>query len=204
MKQMKLLALILAIALAAGLLAGCGGAASTGGSDAGTAGTAGSAEAAIKFAELIYSDPEVATIYRYGVEGLDWVKAEGTDHTITYPDGIDSSSVGYGSFIPLFGDELQIPVLAPRDDSFYEVYEALSIANAKPFKYLGYSFDPSNVMAQVTAVQAVITKYGPSLNVGVTDVDSMWPKFVSDLKGAGIDDIIAENQAQVDAWLAAQ
>ncbi|MBQ9411750.1 MAG: ABC transporter substrate-binding protein [Oscillospiraceae bacterium] len=170
----------------------------------GIASTSTKAEAAIRFAELIYSDPEVATLYRYGVEGLDWVKVEGTDHTITYPDGIDSSSVGYGSFIPLFGDELQTPVLSPRDDSFYDVYEAMSIHNAKPFKYLGYSFDPSSVMSQVTAVQAVITKYGPSLNVGVTDVDSMWPKFVSDLKDAGIDDIVAENQRQLDAWLAQQ
>ena len=160
------------------------------------------AEAVIKFAELIYGDPEVGTLYRYGVEGQNWVKKEGTQNVIRYPDGKDSTNVGYGSFIPFFGDEAELPVLEPKDDSFYAVIDSMSAKNAKPFKFMGYSFDPSNVMAEVTAVQAVISKYGPALNVGATDVDSMWPKFIQDMKDAGIDTIIAENQKQVEAWLA--
>ena len=39
---------------------------------------------------------------------------------------------------------------------------------------------------------------------GLVDVDSYLEKFNEELKAAGIDEIIAEEQKQFDAWLAVQ
>lgn len=157
-------------------------------------------EAAIKFAELINSDPEVGTLYNFGIEGVHYVRNEGS-RVISYPEGVDPSASTYGAFIPMFGDMMELPVKEPNDESFYDVYKALG-PDAKVGKYVGYTFDASNVSAQVAAVQAVVQKYAPALNVGCGDVETMLPQFISELKAAGIDEIIAENQKQVDAWLA--
>ena len=45
--------------------------------------------------------------------------------------------------------------------------------------------------------------YLPLIN-GEVDVDEILPVFQKALKDAGIDAIVAEKQAQLDAWLAAK
>ncbi len=161
------------------------------------------AEEAVKFVELLYSNIDLLTLYRYGIEGVHYVKTENS-RELTYPDGVDSSSVGYGSFIPLFNDEAELPVLDPLTEDFYETVESLGPEKANVSRFLGYSFDPSSVSTQVSAVTAVVSEYGPSLSCGVVDFDTIYPEFIDSLKAAGIDEIIAENQRQLDEWLAAQ
>jgi putative aldouronate transport system substrate-binding protein len=67
---------------------------------------------------------------------------------------------------------------------------------------MGYNFDTSSVSSEITAVIAEIGKYGPALNVGTVDAESMLPKFLEALDAAGMNKIIEENQRQLDAWLA--
>ena len=57
---------------------------------------------------------------------------------------------------------------------------------------------------QITAVQAVITEYQAALETGSVDLDTVYPEFIQKLEANGINDIIADNQAQFDAWLAQQ
>lgn len=161
------------------------------------------AEEAVKFVELLYSNLDLLTLYRYGIEGVHYVKTDNSNE-IAYPEGVDSSSVGYGAFIPLFTDEAELPVLAPLTEDFYETVESLGMEKANVSKFLGYTFDPTNVSTQVSAVTAAVSEYGPSLSCGVVDFDTIYPEFIDSLKAAGIDEIIAENQKQLDAWLAAQ
>ena len=169
----------------------------------GVASTSTKAAEVVKFVELLYTNEELATLYRYGIEGTHFVRTEGS-RVITYPEGKDSMSVGYGAFIPMFGDESELPVMAPLTEDYYSTLDSFSIEHARVSKYLGYSFDPSSVDSKVRAVQSVVAQYGPSLNVGSDDFDTLYPQFIQALKDAGIDDIIAENQAQLDAWLAEQ
>lgn len=165
--------------------------------------TSTKAEEVVKFVELLYSNEKLANIYRYGVEGTHYVSTEGS-RVISYPDGVDAMSVGYGSFIPLFGDESELPVMAPKTEEFYNTVEEMGAERAKVSSFLGYTFDPTNVDSKVRAVQSVVAQYGPTLSVGSDDFDTLYPQFIQDLKDAGIDDIITENQAQLDAWRAAQ
>ena len=48
----------------------------------------------------------------------------------------------------------------------------------------------------------MVSKYYSSLTNGVVDIDEVLPQFQAELKTAGIDEIIAEKQSQLDAWLA--
>jgi putative aldouronate transport system substrate-binding protein len=49
-------------------------------------------------------------------------------------------------------------------------------------------------------VQTVISQYVPSINSGAIDPAKILPEFLSALEVAGINEIIAENQRQLDAW----
>jgi putative aldouronate transport system substrate-binding protein len=67
---------------------------------------------------------------------------------------------------------------------------------------LGFTFDSSKVSDQITACTNVIAQYYTPLMYGEVDIDSTLPDFQNALKKAGIDEIIAEKQKQLDAWLA--
>ena len=50
---------------------------------------------------------------------------------------------------------------------------------------------------------AIITEMVPVLGAGAADPAEYLPQFLQRLKDAGVDTIIAEKQAQLDAWHAA-
>ena len=55
-----------------------------------------------------------------------------------------------------------------------------------------------------STVKSVISKYLTQLEYGTVDLDTVYPEFLKALESAGIDKIIAENQKQLDQWLAEQ
>ena len=60
------------------------------------------------------------------------------------------------------------------------------------------------MLNEITACQNVKSKYANGLELGALDPNEALPKFIDELKAAGIDTIVKEKQAQLDAWLAAQ
>ena len=76
--------------------------------------------------------------------------------------------------------------------------------NAIQSKAMGFVFDESSVESQFAAVTNVLNQYLPGLEDGQSDPATVLPKFISDLKANGIDDIIKAKQAQLDAYLAAK
>jgi putative aldouronate transport system substrate-binding protein len=70
-------------------------------------------------------------------------------------------------------------------------------------KALGFQYDSSAVKTAVASVNNAIEQYRLALEYGVVDPDVNLPRFIQALKNAGIDEIIAEKQRQLDAWAAA-
>ena len=75
--------------------------------------------------------------------------------------------------------------------------------NALASKAMGFTFDNSDVSAEYTALTNVYTEYRNQLEYGFLDPETGIPEMVNRLKAAGLDDYIAEKQAQLDAWAAA-
>ena len=72
-------------------------------------------------------------------------------------------------------------------------------------KALGYSFEITDeVSSKYSAVTSVIAQYTPIISAGAVDPEQSLAEFNKALQDAGIDDIIAENQRQLDEWLAQQ
>ena len=74
--------------------------------------------------------------------------------------------------------------------------------NALKSMAFGFTYDPSNVTDQAIACTAVNSQYQKTLWFGaVDDVDAAIATYNEALYGAGLQTIIDEKQAQLDAWL---
>ena len=69
---------------------------------------------------------------------------------------------------------------------------------------LGFTFDPANVQSEIAQCSSVYDEFGPSLVTGSVDPDEVLPQFLAKLEAAGASKIIAEVQAQLDAWVASK
>ena len=157
---------------------------------------------AVQFLSLLYEDADLANICNYGIEGKNYVKV--SDHIIEYPEGMNAMTNGWGGFINWFGDNDNVYQLAPNTEEYYEHLEDYSLEKALVSNALGYTFDTSSVKTQLAALTSVIDTMKPALECGLVDVETELPAFIEAMKGAGIEEIIAENQRQFDEWLAAK
>lgn len=160
-------------------------------------------EKVVDFLELLYTNTDLANLLNYGIEGTHYTTAEGTG-IIGYPEGIDSTNCGYGSFVGTYGDITKTYQRPPMTDEDIANFVNFAHPNAPTSKFVGYTFDPTNVSTAITAVTAVVGQYATALECGTVDPETVIPEFLAALEDAGINDIIAENQAQLDAWLAAE
>lgn len=69
---------------------------------------------------------------------------------------------------------------------------------------MGFTFDNTSVVNEVTACTNVLKQYAYGLEVGAVDIEKVLPEFQKALKDAGIEKIIAEKQKQLDEWLKEQ
>lgn len=157
-------------------------------------------EKAVEFLNFIYTNTEVANLLSYGLEG--------TNYELTSDEGVinkvDNENPGYATNFSLFGDQTKIYYKTPAKAGIQEEVAQFS-QNAKKTTTLGYVFDSSSVAAKAAAVSNVVQQYGPSLEVGLVDnVDEALAQIVEAMNQAGMADVIAENQKQLDAWLAGQ
>ena len=66
----------------------------------------------------------------------------------------------------------------------------------------GFVYSTRETSGQIAAVDKVVERYMPFLESGCLDLDVYYPRFLEELSEAGIDEVIADKQAQYDAWRA--
>ena len=160
-------------------------------------------ELAIQALNLMYTDPEISNLVINGIEGIHYEFKDKAQGIIGYPEGVDSTNVGYSRLAWGWPNE-QISYVWETDKP--TVWEELGAFNAgmnlSPAK--GFTFDNAAVLNQVTACTNVTQQYDAAIKGGSLDPATAIDEFNAALKAAGIDDIIAEKQKQLDEWLAAQ
>lgn len=156
-------------------------------------------EKAMKFLNLMYEDEQIVNLLSWGVEGTHFVKVDGSENLIKYPEGKDAASVGFNSLQWMFGDQFKTYILENNDPDIWKKTKEFN-DSATPSKALGFIFDGTNVKTEYAAVSNVVTQYKLPLETGSVDPEKMLPDFIEKLKAAGIDKIIAEKQKQLDEW----
>ena len=160
-------------------------------------------ELAWKVLKEFYVNTDLSNLLCNGVEGQNYVK--NADGTISFPEGKDMTNCGWTGM----GTTYSFPNVVgcylwdyqPAD--MFEIWEK-SNQESKCSLALGFSFDSSPVADQVTACANVYAQYYLPIINGEVDIDEVLPVFQKALHDAGIDAIIAEKQAQLDAWLASK
>ncbi len=158
-------------------------------------------EAAVKFLNLTFTDPDVVNLIIYGLEGRDYVM---TDGFMSYPEGQEAATVPYTAQLSC-GTMGNFFIMHPMQGTDPEslAWELEQNQKAKTSVAMGFTFDSSAVKTEYTAVTNVIEQYLPGLLCGSVDPTTEIPVFLERLEEAGLGDIIAEKQAQLDAWVAA-
>lgn len=156
-------------------------------------------ERVMMFLELMYTDKELVNLLIWGMEGKHYVKV--SDNVINYPEGVDRSNVGYTMNALTTSNPFIAYTLEEEDPELAQSIQQWNAA-AKKSKALGFTFNPSNVQNELTAIKNVSDRYKTVLETGSVDPESKLQEFINQLKAAGIDKVIEEKQKQLDEWAA--
>lgn len=163
-------------------------------------------ERAMMVLELINTDNFVATALRFGLEGEHWNMSDEPgvlDFTGTKNE--DAANRGhYYWYGAQFGAIVHSYVPAGYPANFNDLIMEAN-ASAISDTNMGFIFDPSPVQNEIAACNAVISEYEMNLKFGFIpedEVDEKIDEFLAKLEASGASQIVAEAQAQLDAWRA--
>ena len=165
------------------------------------ASTSTAPEQALKFINLTFTDPQIVNLIIYGLKDRDYVLS--ADGFMSYPEGQEAASVPYTSQLScgtLGNFFIMYPMAGTNTKSL--AWELEQNQTAKTSVAMGFTFDNSSVKTEYTAVTNVIDQYLPGLICGSVDPTTEIPTFLQRLQDAGISEIIAAKQTQLDAWAA--
>ena len=155
-------------------------------------------EAAVAFMNVLFTNADVENLFVYGIEGRDYELVDGEVKQL------DTMEYQCSDFF--FGNQFAAYPTVGMGADFRQISEQHT-KEAPMSKYYGLVIDTTSISNELTAIQAVIAKYGVALTSGTVDPDDPVAgidAFNAALKDAGVDTVIAEYQRQLDAWLAQQ
>ncbi|MDL2288402.1 DUF3502 domain-containing protein [Oscillospiraceae bacterium OttesenSCG-928-F05] len=158
-------------------------------------------EYAIKWINELYGDADVVNLMCYGIEGEHYVQLP--DGHVNYPEGITSDNCGWALRMNwMMGDQFKSKIWVGTDLTVWEDQDAMN-KEATRSAAMGLIFDQENVKTVMASVSNVHAEYKVAVECGMVDPVAMLPEYISKLKTAGIEQILTEKQAQLDAALGA-
>lgn len=154
--------------------------------------------------EALYTDPELATLLAYGIEGKHYVINE--DGRADYPEGMTAETEPYGGFAATatYADYLILPVKASSTVEDYQSAVDEWDKSCAVSKLNGFFFDTSEYTDFITAYKNVEDKYKNALLTGSIGYDETIDTIKAELEGIGFYDMLAKVQQQADEFAAAQ
>jgi putative aldouronate transport system substrate-binding protein len=156
-------------------------------------------ERAMMFLELMNSDPQVANLLNFGIEGKHYKKISDTRIERIKDSGYDPNFPWvFGNNLLLWKTESDAADAADAADATEKWDQLNKSANLSPI--LGFTFNMEAVKSEIAQCQVVIDQYLSALTTGTADPDKIQPEFIDKLKKSGVDKVIAEKQKQLDEW----
>lgn len=159
-------------------------------------------EKVMEFLELLYTDERVCNLLQRGIEGVSYVVEEEDEYgkLIALPEGETIETLPYYAHLGVFGNRLDAYTWAPGKIDRNRRIKEFSDNISRTSPAWGYVFDQEPTALEIAQVREVIKKYIGVIETGVVDPDIELPMFLDELKTAGIDKVIEENQRQYDRW----
>ncbi len=156
-------------------------------------------EACLKYMELLYTDRQFRDTLAYGIEGKHFEYyedtvirlQEGSEHYMQ--DAFITGPAVSASVVSADKDNLADP---KQWEKVYEGYKDARVSDTK-----GFSFDPTNVEAEIAALDAIWSSYSAELVTGTSDTDKAVSEMRDLMEAAGLDKVREEAQRQLDEYL---
>lgn len=157
--------------------------------------TADDPERSMKVLNRLYTDPDIAHLLMYGIEGEHYTLTdEGQVRLIS-----DSGYSGINGYE--YCNQYLTRVPEGEADTLWEEMETANQTAEKSVAY-GFTFEEEPVQKEVALCDQVCEQYLDLLFSGQADPESIWEEFCRELRKAGIERIIEEKQRQLDLFLA--
>jgi putative aldouronate transport system substrate-binding protein len=162
----------------------------------------------LQFMNVLNTDVELFNLLCHGIEGKHYVFVDKSKGLIGFPTGITATTDPYNPGSDwMFGNEQNGYYTDPNSVGVFANIQQANNTAVRSTAF-GFTFDPTNVTTQIAQLNALI---GPiptgaiptALQYGKLDPAKL-PSYLSQLKQAGADDVVAEAQKQLDAWAAKQ
>jgi putative aldouronate transport system substrate-binding protein len=154
-------------------------------------------ERSMMFLNLLNTDPYLMTLLNYGVEGIHYEKtADGLVRFLPKRDDYQPWRNGMGN----------ITLLPPQEGEgvgFWDTFKAY-YGGAESTPILGFIFNQEPVSTEMAAIANVAAEYGFALEAGAIDPAEKIPEFLTKLDEAGMQKVVDEANAQLQAFLAAK
>lgn len=162
-------------------------------------------EAALKYLQYLDTNAEYQNTIAYGIEGTNWKNVNGRAEVLTGEDWAPGGFV-LGSW------QHKLPPVVKTEDGYADeanqtptdMWKVLceSVNTAQGSDLLGFVVDISNVENQISACASIVEENYKALQCGVVDdVDAYCDTLLEKLEAVGYNEIIADFQAQVDAFI---
>ena len=148
---------------------------------------------ALAYLNLINTDSKVRDAFYYGLEGENFTYTENGRVHKNADKGWGLAGYTQGTFFNV----------TPTDDVEFNQWDEVHELNdaAEPSVLLGFAFDASKVEDQIQNCATIWDRYHPELLTGSVDPEATVKTMYEEMEGEGLNDIIAEAQAQIDAFL---
>ena len=157
-------------------------------------------EAAMIFLNALYTDPDIANVCNYGVEGVHYKVEDNGTAVYVDPETQTATTSGWPAGMGTFWPNMLIchPFTPDTIQSYQDQLKSNEISLSSPA--LGFVFDSAPVMDEVAAVNGTIDKYLNAIMLHVGDSEEMTKKMLEEMDANGLQDIIEEKQGQLNEW----
>lgn len=152
--------------------------------------------AAMKFLELLHTDKYLVNLVVYGVEGKHYQKVNANTIQVIDPK---NSRYNPGNSWMIGNNFLDYLTVVENPNKWNEFRDF--VKQAIPSRVMGFNFDAEPVKNEVTAVGPIYQQYTRILETGMMDVDECLAKMNSEMKAAGLERIIQEEQRQINEFV---
>lgn len=160
-------------------------------------------ERGVMFINRMHTDKALVNMLVYGIEGTHYVKV--SDNVIDAAPGVDASKPSYYNLTWMFGNQALLYTYGDEDPNAPALLDEFN-STAVPSPVMGFTYDPSGVRNELSALANVVAEYAPVIGSGVIDADEdgLYEEFIAKLKAAGIDRLLEDQNRQLEAWKASK
>ena len=147
------------------------------------------------------TNPEIQNLAQLGIEGVNWVRSGENGYMSTETPYNASNYWGWRNLNIMLKQGYENPTVVDEKKEALDAFFLDHLAAAHPLD--GFTFNQEPVSVQCAAIDAIKdTYFTPLMNGLVDDVDQTLSDYRTALDHAGMQDVLAELQRQIEEYLA--